>query len=227
MLLSRLTLFVSLALVCCCNLALAQATPRPLFTGVGPDDVMRALPRSSDTQAALLRHSAVHSPLAKEWAQQLHGVVAVLQALDDGHVPHARPDADASCAAAHWTDGTPSECTPLATSRHLLGVALAGAHDFEKLRFPGVDGAYPAPTAHAALQGASFIGAQGSRVLLVNLGAAPIRIDLGDWVVAKPALHQAWLRPFSASGKARVERLVQTTTQQPIVLPPESISVVG
>jgi hypothetical protein len=109
----------------------------------------------------------------------------------------------------------------------LLGVALAGAHDFEKLRFPGVDGAYPAPTAHAALQGASFIGAQGSRVLLVNLGAAPIRIDLGDWVVAKPALHQAWLRPFSASGKARVERLVQTTTQQPIVLPPESISVVG
>jgi hypothetical protein len=227
MLLSRHTPFFSLALVCCCALAQAHAAPRPLFTGVGPDDVMRALPRSSDTQAALLRHSAMRRPLAKEWAQQLLGVVAVLQALDEGQVPHARPDVEAPCAAAHWKVGTTSECTPLATSRHLLGVALAGARDFEKLRFPGVDGAYPAPTTHAVLQGASFIGAQGSRVLLVNLGTAPIRIDLGDWVVAKPALHQAWLRPLAAPGKPRLERLVHTTTQQPIVLPPESISVVG
>lgn len=227
MLRSHLVLPLCFTLLCACGLAQARAATRPVYTGVGPDDVMRALPRSSDTQAALLRHIAVRSPLGKAWAQQLQGVVAVLQALDQGHVAHVQPVVDTPCSTAHWTDGAPSVCTPLATSRHLLGVALAGARDFEKLRFPGIDGAYPASTNHAVLQGASFIGAQGSRVLLVNLGAAPIRIDLGDWVVAKPALHQAWLRTFAVPGKARVERLVRSSTPAPIVLPPESISVVG
>ncbi|SCC91501.1 conserved exported hypothetical protein [Thiomonas sp. X19] len=223
----RRSLFACLGLVCFCRLAQAHVAPRPLFTGVGPDDVMRALPRTRDTQAALVSRSALHAPLAKAWALQLRGVVAVLQALDQGQVPHAKPGVGRPCGAAHWTDDSPSACAPLAASRHLLGVVLAGAQDFEKLRFPGVDGAYPAPATHAALQGASFIGSQGSRVLLVNLGATPIRVDLGHWVGAKPALHQAWLRASPASAKAGLERRVSKAARQPIVLPPESISVVG
>lgn len=223
----RRSLFVHLGLVCLCGLAQARAAPRPLFTGVGPDDVMRALPRTLDARAALVDRSALRVPLAKAWALQLRGVVAVLRALDQGQVPPARPGVGKLCGAAHWTDDTPSACAPWAASRHVLGLALAGAQDFEKLRFPGVDGAYPAPTTQAVLQGASFIGAQGSRVLLVNLGATPIRVDLGDWVNARAALHQAWLRRPEPSGDATLEHRVRPLALQPITLPPESISVVG
>jgi hypothetical protein len=223
----RRSLFVHLGLVCLCGLTQAQATPRPLFTGVGPDDVMRALPRTWGAGAALVGPSALRVPLAKAWAQQLRGVVAVLQALDQGQVPPARPGVGKLCGTAHGTGDATSVCAPWAASRHVLGIALAGAQDFEKLRFPGVDGAYPAPTARAVLQGASFIGAQGSRVLLVNLGATPIRVDLGNWVNARAALHQAWLRRPKASGDATLEHRVRPLVLQPVTLPPESISVVG
>ena len=223
----RRSLFVQLCLVCTCGIAQAHAVANTLFTGAGPDAVMRALPRLRDAQAALPGRSARRAPLAKAWAQQLRGVVAILQALDRGQVPQARPGAGKLCGTVHWTDDTPSACAPLAASRHVLGIALAGARDFEKLRFPGVDGAYPAPTTQAALQGASFIGAQGSRVLLVNLGATPIRLDLGDWVSAKPNLSQVWLRRANATANAILEHRVRQSTLQPIVLPPESISVVG
>ena len=203
----------------------AQAAPRAAFTGVGPDDVMRVLPRQRDTQA-LLRQAAVRTDLPQSWAMQLHQLARVLRAIDLQRIKHARTGTDALCSSVPWSADPVPSCAAVVTARHFLKAAYAGALDYEKLRFPGIDGAFPAATSGAALQGGSFIGPQGSRVLLVNLGAKPIRVDLGHWASAKPTLQQAWLkRPAHAAG-ARLQQRVSAGARQPFMLPPESISVI-
>ena len=204
----------------------AQAAPRAAFTGVGPDDVMRILPRQRDAQA-LLRQAAVRTDLTQSWAMQLHQLARVLRAIDMQQLKHAPTGANALCGAVHWSADPASSCAAVVAARHFLKAAYAGALDYEKLRFPGIDGAFPAATAGAALQGGSFIGPRGSRVLLVNLGAKPVRVDLGHWASARPTLQQAWLkRPAHAAG-ARLQRRVSAGARQPFMLPPESISVIG
>ncbi|OIQ94858.1 hypothetical protein GALL_232130 [mine drainage metagenome] len=206
----------------------AQATPHAAFTGAGPDDVMRVLPRQRDAQALLQQtQTTTRAGLAQSWAAQLRQLARVLRAIDLQQIKHARAGTDARCSSAHWSAGPASPCAAVVAARHFLKAAYVGALDYEKLRFPGIDGAFPAATAGAVLQGGSFIGPRGSRVLLVNLGAKPIRVDLGHWASAKPTLQQAWLkRPVDAAG-ARLRQRVSVGAQPPFMLPPESISVIG
>lgn len=212
----------------CAATVTAQAAPPAAFTGAGPDDVMRALPRQRDAQALLLQtQTTTRAGLAQSWAAQLRQLARVLRAIDLQQIKHARAGTEALCSAAHWSAGPASPCAAVVAARHFLKAAYVGALDYEKLRFPGIDGAFPAATAGAPLQGGSFIGPQGSRVLLVNLGAKPIRVDLGHWASAKPTLQQAWLKRSADAAGARLRQRVSVGVQPPIMLPPESVSVIG
>ena len=220
-------LFLAISILILLTLPAAQAAPGAVFTGVGPDDVMRALPRQRDAQALLLQQATTPTDLTTSWSLRLHQLAKVLRAIDRQQVTSTQMGSNALCRAVHWRDDPTSRCAPVAVVRHLLHVAFSDAQDYEKLRFPGIDGAFPTPTTDSPLQGGSFIGPQGSHVLLINMGTKPVRVNLGSWARSRPRLLQAWLVTSARSGTARLARRSSASVRQPVILPPQSISLLG
>lgn len=197
--------------------AQTAAAPAPSLTA-GPDDVMRILPTELLTAVRQPCHGI--KVAAPAWDVQLDASAKLLLSLDQVAVPAGQatlPKAllcpAPSALAAAWTR------------------AAEQANNLVKLDFPGA----PLQAAGAdgkqtsAITGASFIGLKGSRVLVVNQSAQPVRVRLGTWVSKTARLDQYTQQP-GAANPPRIEHLQRplgAQDAQGILLPPKSISVVG
>lgn len=181
----------------------------------GPGDVMRPLP-----QRLALRQrppcAAQIAVSASQWRGTLAHIAALLQALDTE--TRLSPDNPLpSVALCHA--GT--RATPLDIA---LWSVLLHARDVERLRFaqspllpvdPGTD-ARPSRT----VSGASFLGPEGSQVLVINRGTRTARVRLGTWVRKEARLEQ-----FRAAPLATISAIL-APQQASVTLPPESLSIV-
>jgi hypothetical protein len=181
----------------------------------GPGDVMRPLPQ----QLALRQCPPCTAQIAVSaapWRGMLSQIAALLRALDT----EGRPSPDnplPSVALCH----AGAQATPLDVA---LRRVLLHARDVERLRFaqspllpvdPGTE-ERPSPT----VSGASFLGPEGSQVLVINRGTRTTRVRLGTWVRKEARLEQ-----FRATPLATISAIV-TPQQASITLPPESLSIV-
>lgn len=184
--------------------AFAQTAPSFI---AGPDDLMRVLP------AQLL--PALQAPChgvkvaAPAWPAQLDASAALLVTLNQAAVPQQQamlPKAmlcpAPSALAAAWSR------------------AADQAGNLVKLDFPG---------APSLVSGASFVGPQGSRVLLVNRSAQAVRVKLGTWVSKDARLDQYTQSGSTASPPSirHLRRALGTEDADGVLLPPMSLSVVG
>lgn len=152
------------------------------------------------------------------WSAQIDAIAALLHRLNQAVVPPQ----DATLPHA-----------VLCASPQAVGAALRRAAQHASnlvlLDFPG---APRVPQPHGedapAVVGASFIGPQGSRVLVVNRGAQPVRVVLGSWVGKSPRLDQYTAPdPRSAAAVRHVRRAVGPQDAHGIWLAPLSLSVIG
>ncbi len=154
------------------------------------------------------------------WDAQLDASARLLRTLDQAAVP----DGQATLPKAMLCPA------PSALAAAWIRAAEQ-ANNLVKLDFPGA----PLLTAGAddkpmsALTGASFIGLHGSRVLMVNQSAQPVRVRLGTWVGKTARLDQYTQQP-GATNLPRIQHLQRALgaeDAQGVLLPPKSLSVIG
>ncbi|MCE1162247.1 MAG: hypothetical protein LWW80_04830 [Thiomonas sp.] len=184
----------------------AFAQTAPSFTA-GPDDLMRVLP--SQLLPALQIDCHGVKIAAPAWPAQLDASAALLATLNQVKVPE-------KLAALPMAMLCPAP-SPLAAA---WGRAAEQAGNLVKLDFPGAPG---------QVSGASFLGPQGSRVLLVNRSTQAVRVKLGTWVAKNARLDQ-YTQGDTAASPPKIDHLrraLGTEDAQGILLPPMSLSVVG
>lgn len=199
--------------------ALAQTAeaPVPSLTA-GPDDVMRILP--TELLAAVRQPCHGIKIATPAWDAQLDASAKLLLTLDQAAVPAGQATLPRamlcpapSALAAAWTR------------------AAEQANNLVKLDFPGapLQAAGADSKQASAITGASFIGLKGSRVLVVNQSAQPVRVRLGTWVSKTARLDQYTEQPGAAK-PPRIEHLrrpLDAQDAQGVLLPPKSLSVIG
>lgn len=184
----------------------AFAQTAPSFTA-GPDDLMRVLP--SQLLPALQIDCHGVKIAAPAWPAQLDASAALLATLNQVKVPE-------KLAALPMAMLCPTP-SPLAAA---WSRAAEQAGNLVKLDFPGAPG---------QVSGASFLGPQGSRVLLVNRSTQAVRVKLGTWVAKNARLDQ-YTQGDTAASPPKIDHLrraLGTEDAQGILLPPMSLSVVG
>lgn len=197
--------------------AQTAAAAAPSLTA-GPDDLMRILP--AQLLAAMRQPCHGIKVATPAWEAQLNASAKLLITLNQVNVPPGQanlPKAmlcpEPSALAAAWIR------------------AAEQASNLVKLDFPGAPvlamQADNKPT--PAVTGASFIGMKGSRVLLVNQSAQPVRVRLGTWV-SKTAQIDQYTEQAGGANPPRIDHLQRALgaeDAQGILLPPKSLSVVG
>ncbi|MGC9162731.1 MAG: hypothetical protein ACP5F9_04185 [Thiomonas sp.] len=182
----------------------------------GPDDLMRILP--AQLLAGLQPVCDGVRTAAPPWSAQLEASVALLHRLNQASVPAAQAvlPTDMLCSrpralAAAWMRAA-DRASNLVQLDFAGGPTLAG----------------PAAEGEAAVVGASFIGASGSRVLVINRGAQPVRVLLGSWIGKTARLDQYTAPDATQPAQVRhLRRAIGPQDAQGIVLPPLSLSVIG
>ncbi|WP_079420490.1 hypothetical protein [Thiomonas intermedia] len=184
----------------------AFAQTAPSFTA-GPDDLMRVLP--SQLLPALQADCHGVKIAAPAWPAQLDASATLLTTLNQVKVPEKQ-------AALPMAMLCPAP-SPLAAA---WSRAAEQAGNLVKLDFPGAPG---------QVSGASFLGPQGSRVLLVNRSTLAVRVKLGTWVAKDARLDQYTQGGTTASPPKidHLRRALGTEDAQGVLLPPMSLSVVG
>ncbi|MEW6561584.1 MAG: hypothetical protein AB1412_15470 [Pseudomonadota bacterium] len=184
----------------------AFAQTAPSFTA-GPDDLMRVLP--ARLLPALQADCHGIRTVAPAWRAQLDASAALLVRLNQAQVPEQQ-------AVLPMAMLCPAP-SPLATA---WSRAAEQASNLVKLDFPGAPG---------EVSGASFLGPQGSRVLLINRSMQPVRVKLGTWVPKDARLDQ-FTQGDAASNPPKIEHLrrpLGAADEQGVLLPPLSLSVIG
>lgn len=191
-----------------CAAALAAAAPAEAALPVvaGPGDVMRALPPHLARQIAPDRNIAAASP---PWSRRLARLAGTLRALDRGD-PGGDPSSDVAAALRRLGRERPAALA--AAMRDVL----RDARDFEWLRFSR------APS--GALVGASFLGPDGSRVVVINRGTRALRVRLGSWVRSHARFEVFAPGPGS---KAAPHAIFGRVGPGGLVLPPRSVAIAG
>lgn len=210
--LTRTLSAIALAAAALAPSAFAQAAPKaapdatPSFVA-GPGDLMRELPAS--LLPALQADCHGIKIAAAAWAAQLDASAALLTTLNQVKVPPTEATLPKAllCPAP----------SPLAAA---WSRAAEQAGNLVKLDFPG---------APEQVSGASFLGPQGSRVLLVNRSTQPVRVKLGTWVGKQARLDQ-YIQRNPAANPPTIEHLrraLGAQDAQGVLLPPMSLSVIG